>query len=337
MKLRPAALSGSGEVRTAVAGTLGLDAPAVTMGASGSVAGQGGGGALPLAAIDLAVDGAVYELDLSAGDYSPNVTAGNGGSIVYGATSGWNGEPGVTLNPPTALVGANADYCEVLNGAFTAGIRSGITTFNWGALMFFAPNYGSATRGFDTKFVGPNNFAPRWLSNVQVADNAPAGMAPIAVAVTTIKNFQTGTWPGAYTGNWWYDARPGLAIAYIGASPDHAGTATRGTPVVGNEWVWIEYHYDYANGPIGYGDHRIFIYTSDGVVAGLRGRIDASIDAANQWPGPGEFQGFDGIGHFWNGAADDVPDNHMIYSHFRFSPNRAADNPIGPPAGFVTG
>jgi hypothetical protein len=296
--------------------------------------------ALPLASIDLASDGQVYELDLSAGDYEPRVTSGNGGALTYGPAIGWNNEPGVRIDPPTVVMpSGNAEYCCLLSSAL-GGLRAGITRFNMRFMVYFAPAYGQATRGFDTKFVGPAPTSARWLSNIQAAGNTPANMAAVAVAIGTFKNYWAEPDYSSENDEWSWNAEPGLAALFVGPGPDHTGSATSGTPVIGNEWVCFEYHYDYAGGPAAHGEHRLHVWTADGVLSGQIMRCDGTINDGSLWSGPGEWGGFEatGVGGFWNGAiVPGTTDAHSFYSHFAFSPNRTAANPIGPPPGFVTG
>ncbi|NVB81104.1 MAG: hypothetical protein HOV81_22095 [Kofleriaceae bacterium] len=300
-----------------------------------------------LASIDLSVPGAVFELDPSTGDYGRRVTDGNGCAVTVEPTGGFGGAPGIRLVSPDTLIGGpdgNAEYCGFAGGAnLWSDATVDIAQLNVRYMLYVGPGYAPSNAGG-----GPKAFIPYVMNALDVqaepmrssrpmtfwGNNIGAPMSPehAAVGVTdaTVASYQEPESEGWPVG-------PGRDALYFGPSPDHTGATTSGTPVVGDEWVCIEHEMDLRQdrgNPNGI--NRLWVWTSDGVLAGAVMDIPLSWHAEHDFTGR-YFGPLDGLGYYWNTAARRLPDDHLIYSHVAFSANRTPGDPIGPPPGFTSG
>lgn len=295
-----------------------------------------------LADLDLSVPGEVFALDLTADDYAPRITEGNGCEVVYEQAGGFGGMPGLRVSPPLEYVGRNAQYCGFGSSAdLWSGATIDIAQINIRYLLYLGSDYAASIAGGGPKAIIPYAYSsleptvertgssrPMVFWGSADPSLLPPGHAAIGVTSGTVQSYQepeTDYWP---IGN-------GLDAIYFGPSPDHAGRATMGTPVVGDEWVVIEHEIDLRQdrgNPEGL--NRLYVWTTDGVVAGSQLDIPLSWDPGHDFAGR-YFGGLDGIGYYWNDPAVDLPDNDVVYSHVAFSANRDPGDPIGPPPGFV--
>jgi hypothetical protein len=296
-----------------------------------------------LSELDLSVAGRVYEIDMAAGDVGFAVTAGNGCAITREAGIGFAGEHGVRLIPPDQLVidgsdPPNSQYCGFASGAPVSRGGVEVGQLNVRYAMFIGREFAAAI----TPGNGPKAFMPVAVdaNGMESRQSRPMtfwglpwehdGVTYAGVGVTdaTVASYQEPEedyWP----------IGGGRDALYFGAAPDHAGSATLGTPVVGDEWVIIEHEIDLRRdrgNPDGL--NRLWVWTRDGVLAG------PIIDIPLTWHAEHDFSAdrvnhLDGIGHYWNRPGLHLPEGHAIYSHVAFAANRPTGDPIGPPPGFL--
>ncbi|MBP6631403.1 MAG: hypothetical protein KA297_18340 [Kofleriaceae bacterium] len=297
----------------------------------------------PMAAIDLAVPGRAFELDLTAGDPGVRVTAGNGCAVTIEVGAGFDGAPGARVVPPDQLIGGaggNSEYCGLASGAdVSSGGQVEVGQLNVRYALFIGRGYAEATRGGG----GPKAFIPFVVDAAggEGRSSRPmvfwgggiehGGVSYGAIGVTegTVQSYQEPEQD-------FFPAGPGQDAVYFGPAPDHAGSATLGTPVVGDEWVVVEHELDLRRdrgNPDGL--NRLWMWTRDGALAG------AVLDIPLTWDGAHDFAGdrvsmLDGLGYYWNQPATRTADDHVIYSHVAFAANRPTGQPIGPPPGFLT-
>ena len=126
--------------------------------------------------------------------------------------------------------------------------------------------------------------------------------AGVGVSDTTVASYQEPEedyWP----------LGPGKDALYFGPAPNHAGTATRGPPVVGDEWIVVEHELDLRrdrDNPNGLNrlwvwtrDNRLRVWTSDGVLAGPILDIPLTWNEHHNFAGD-RFFALDGLGYDWN-------------------------------------
>jgi hypothetical protein len=291
-----------------------------------------------LSDVDLSTAGDVFAVDLATGDYSPRVTEGNGCEVIYEATGGLGGAPGLRIEPPTEYVGENSQYCGFASGAdLWSGATVDIAQINIRYALFIGRGYSTAMAGGGPKALIPytHDRLERGLDGVRgsrpmVFWGSSVGPTYGAIGVTaeTVASYQepeVDYWP----------IGGGAEAIVMGPAPDHAGAATEGTPVIGDEWVVIEHEIDLRRdrgNPDGI--NRLYVWTQDGAIAGV------VLDIPLTWNGSHDFSGryigsLDGLGYYWNRPAVAREDDHVIYSHLAFSANRAPSDPIGPPPGFT--
>ncbi|MCW5801396.1 MAG: hypothetical protein KIT31_03220 [Deltaproteobacteria bacterium] len=296
----------------------------------------------PQSQLDLSVPGRVFELDLASGDYGRRVTPGNGCAVTDEAGIGFGGAPGVRLIPPDRLIGGpdgNSEYCGLASGAPVSRGGVEVAQLNIRYALYIGRGYATATAPnngpkamipFVTDAAGAEGFASRpmvfWGLGVE---HDGVNYAGVGVSDTTVASYQEPEldyWP----------IGPGKDALYFGPAPDHAGTATLGTPVVGDEWIIVEHELDLRRdhgNPNGL--NRLWVWTRDGVLAGPILDIPLTWNEAHNFAGD-RFSSLDGLGYYWNRAVTRTPDDHVIYSHVAFAANRPAGQPIGPPPGFLT-
>jgi hypothetical protein len=310
------------------------DAPVSTCGAPADLVGA-------MADMDLSVAGRVFEMDLAA-SYGLRVTAGNGCAVTSEATIGFGGARGVRVIPPDQLIGGaggNSEYCGFASGAPLSRGGVEVGSINIRYAMFVGRGFADATAAgggpkaiipFVVDAQGNEGYSSRpmvfWGGHVE---HAGTNYGAIGVTEGTVQSYQEPE-------DDYFPAGAGRDAIYFGPAPDHAGTATDGTPVVGDEWIVVEHEWDLrrdrgnANGL-----NRLYVWTRDGMVDG---RI---LDIPLTWDGNHEFEGdrfasLDGIGYYWNQPAVRTVNDHLIYSHVAFAANRPTGQPIGPPPGFLT-
>jgi hypothetical protein len=290
---------------------------------------------------NLSLGAGPYELDPATGDYGHRVTPNNGCSVTVEEHGGFGGAAGIRLVLPDAFPGGdpegNAEYCGFASGAPLTRGGLEVAQLNVRYALFIGSGYAAAMNSQGPKAIiplvtdanGTEGLSSRpmvfWGSGVE-----HGGVLYGAVGVTegTVQSYQE---PEDST----FPAGPGQDALYLGPAPDHTGAATQGTPVIGDEWVVIEHHFDLRQdhgNPNGL--NRLFVWTRDGVLAGPILDIPLTWDIGHDFAGD-RFSGFDGLGYYWNLPGVRTADDHVIYSHVTFAANRASDDPIGPPPGFV--
>jgi hypothetical protein len=119
----------------------------------------------------------------------------------------------------------------------------------------------------------------------------------------------------------------GSDALYFGASANHAAA----TPIIGNEWVYIEHEIDWSNNRgNATGINRLHVWTSDGVISGLV--LERDLSSSGVWYWRSDF----GVGGYWNNGVNRTANDHLIFSHIRLSANMTAGTVMGPPPGFLS-
>ncbi len=295
----------------------------------------------PMSEMSLAEPTQPFQIDPTSDDYGRRVTPNNGCSVTVEPNGGFGGTPGIRLILPDAFPNGdpqgNAEYCGFASGApLTAGGVE-VAQLNVRYALFIGAGYAAAMDGNGPKAIIPYvtdaagneglNSRPMvfWGGGI---DHGGVRYGAVGVTEGTVQSYQE---PEVD----YFPMGPGLDALYFGPAPDHAGAATLGTPVVGDEWVVIEHHFDLRRdhgNPSGL--NRLFLWTRDGVLAGSILDIPLDWDGGHEFEGD-RFSGFDGLGYYWNLPGIRTADDHVIYSHVAFAANRASDDPIGPPAGFL--
>lgn len=296
----------------------------------------------PMSALDLSVAGRPFEIDLASGDFGARATPGNGCVVQAAASLGFDGTPGVRIVPPDVRLGGpdgNSEYCGLAAGAPVSRGGVEVGQLNIRYALFIGRGYAQAISANNggpkaiIPFVTNANGAEGLISRPMAfwglrVDHNGVSYAGVGVSEGTMASYQepeVDLWP----------IGPGRDALYFGPAPDHAGTATRGTPVVGDEWVIIEHEWDLRRdrgNPNGL--NRLWVWTRDGAIAGRVLDIPLTWEARHDFTGDRIAQ-LDGLGYYWNRPVVRTPDDHVIYSHVAFAANRTTSNPIGPPPGFL--
>jgi hypothetical protein len=296
----------------------------------------------PMSALDLSVPGRPFELDLASADIGERATPGNGCVVQAAAGIGFGGTAGVRVIPPDVSIGGDdgdSQYCGLASGAPVSRGGVEVGQLNVRYALFIGRGYVAATTPnggpkaiipFVVNARGDEGLSSRpmvfWGGRVE-HDGATYGA--IGVTEGTVQSYQEPE-------DDYFPAGPGRDAIYFGPAPDHRGAATRGTPVIGDEWVIIEHEWDLRRdrgNPNGL--NRLWVWTRDGAVAGPILDIPLTWDGGHEFAGD-RFAQMDGLGYYWNNPAVRTPDDHVIYSHLAFAANRPTDLPIGPPPGFLT-
>jgi hypothetical protein len=290
--------------------------------------------------LDLSVDGRIFEVDL-AQDYNPWTVPGNGGVIQRFDTGGYGGMPGVELRGPTTYVNGstNVEYTSIL-GAGRDSAQLSTYQINFGYFVYFKRNWSRANGVHGPKYLivlskrgasGEVGGVNRPMVFIGGGGDVPAGYACVGLTeARTVAYYQNPPLPDHY-----WPAGGGRDALYVGPAPDHRGLATQGTPVIGDEWVWMEHRIDFANhrgNPRG--RHSLGVWTRDGVLAGTM--LDISLGQNDVYtPEFNMFGALEGLGHYWNFDSTRMADDGMVFSRPRLAANLAIDQWMGPPAGFV--
>lgn len=286
----------------------------------------------------LATDGAVVGIrGTNTSQYGGEVTVGNGGSLTFVADGAFDGDDYIRLIPPDTTVGANPQYCAILNGIdITNGGVHQIDQINIAFLMRLGPRFIDLASG------------PKWVSfQVATAPNgAPANraalfegyfdQAPIAAnpgRVYGVTADETQHYFNPYESGC-YSADCGPASSYIVVARSSANHAAS-PPVIGpNEWVHVEMELDVSQSRgNANGRNKLTIRTADGVI---NRTLAIPLNHEATWNFAWDsIVGIEGLGWYWNLPGTAHADNWIDYSHVRLSANRAVDNPIGPPPGYL--
>lgn len=292
-------------------------------------------------AMSSASDGDIIGLEgADIGDYNPFIDSGNGGTLTYGASTGYDGAPGVTLVPPdTELVGLgnNAGHCCILGGENQNGTKQ-VRQINIGYFVYFGAGWATANR----------TNGPKWIdlwcaasASGSVADGgrpmvfiggstiAPAGHNTVGVTTDTAQMYVYPFDPDLFQ-----PQGAGTDAVYVGGSPNIAGSGTSGTPVFGGEWAYLEHEIDYTSTRgNAEGMNRLHIWVESQKLAVVETPLARGesfpFDSTNTF-----WRGMRGLGFYWNGGVTRTANDHCIYSHIRYSPNMAVNSTMGPPFGF---
>jgi hypothetical protein len=278
-------------------------------------------------ALSSAADGDIIGIEGdNIDDYDPWVVSGNGGSVTYGATSGWDSQPGVTLVPPTA----DQTTVKILTGAGTNGTKA-VVQLNVGYMLYIGPGWSPANSGGGPKWMGSNiEVSSVATGGTLVTGSRPmvfvgsdpggTGLSAVCVTMGTVQMYQ---YP--YNTDYFYPLGSGSDALYMGPSANHGAA----TPIIGNEWVYIEHEIDWSNNRgNAAGINRLHVWTSDRVIDGLV--LERPLDSSAVWYWRSDF----GLGGYWNNGVTRTTNDHVIFSHIRVCPNLAAGSVMGPPPGF---
>ena len=293
-------------------------------------------------AAGLAIDGQTVGLRVG-NDFTglnQNLTPGNGATmsiVTAGSGGSYNGlENGVRINPPTALVGENADYAGWGGNSnlWNTGSKD-IYQMNFRAYRFYGSTYATMAPpakcwGFTNSTVlGPggdennrigvyDNYDPGWSTYrypLVIAAGGPGYYNPPVYA-------DPPTIPDAWI---FIDSGPdNTKLCQIGGSTNHALTPPR----TNAEWVCCESMFDLRRdrgNPDGI--HRLKFTWSDGTERILEYPLNWDIgwDFATRY-----CFGFEGIGFYWNTAGTADANNYIIDTMPTFAANMAEDAWIGP-------
>lgn len=286
----------------------------------------------------LATDGAVIGIrGVNTSEYGGRVTEGNGGSVAFVADGAFDGDDCIRLVPPDTSVGANPAYCSILDGInLTNGGVHEIYQINIAFLARMGSRYidlaaGSKWLSFGISTAPNGTFANRaavfegYFSAGPLTGN-PARVYGVTADETQhyFNPYETGC----------YSAECGPASSYVVVGRTSASHAAS-PPVIGaGEWVHFEMELDVRqNRGNANGRNKLTVRTADGVI---NRTLSIPLNHEASWNFSWDcILEMEGLGWYWNLPSTAHADNWIEFSHVRLSANRAVDNAIGPPTGYL--
>lgn len=315
----------------AAAGTL-------VQGVRGAAPAQGGGGAWEDVTVgmsglgdELATSGRKVRLDLTGSDYGLRVDTENGASSSQNLTGAFDGSAYIELRPQTGSNPStpNSTYVGIANGA---NLWNDGTTDVGQSTIGFCAYWGSryidlAATSKVTGFVaaqslgGATSASASRLAMFEITYSSRRVFSITATTITSYHQPISGVFPE--------DGPDADKPLMLGTTINHANNP----PLVGQEWLYFEQQVDYrrnAGNPDG--RNRVDVWARDGYL----GYFEIPLTHRADWDFTyDQVAFFEYLGGLFNNPSTANADNFMRFSHVIFSNNRAKDDRIGPPPGFL--
>lgn len=279
-------------------------------------------------------DGRKVRLDLTGSDWGTQLGTGASATRVVGGA--YDGTDSIRLVPPTVA----DDYSCILRDLdLSNGGAKNVAQGNLGFCLRYGSRYWDL--GHQDKLTGilasqtVGGAANASLSRAAVFEGFKESAASdfrrvycvTATTVPTYFNPANGIFP---------DSGPDAdLLMLLGNTSNHANNP----PQVATEWLYCEQEVDYrqdrgnANGR-----NRFDVWAQDGYLGYLEIPLTWRINAPEAEPWDFSYQyarSIEYIGGYWNNAGTVDANNYLEVSHPIVAVNRAKDDRIGPPTGFL--
>jgi hypothetical protein len=288
---------------------------------------------------ELGTNNRKVRMSLTGGDYGAFVDSVNGASATVNTTGAFDGTASIRLVPPSGSTSnPNQTYCCIMRGLDIAnGGANNIAQVNLGFCIRFGSRYWDL--GHQDKLTGI--LAANTLGG---APNASASRAAVFDAYKDIENTDlrrlwsvTATTVASYhypTSGTFQDTGPDTdKLMILGDTANHANNP----PLVNSEWLYFEQEVDYrqdrgnANGR-----NRLDVWARDGYLGFLEIPLSWREESGSPWDFTYQFGSFiEYIGGLWNNPGTANANNYIDVSHPIVAVNRAINDRIEPPPGFL--
>lgn len=279
---------------------------------------------------ELATPGRKVRLDLSGSDYGLRVDTVNGASSSQLLTGAFDGSAAIELHPQTGNTSnPNHTYVGVANGAdLWNGGATDVAQANIGFCIYYDPRYiDLAATAKLTGVVGAQTLGGETsasASRAAIFELVYDGRRIFSITATTVTSYHqpvSGVFPE--------DGPDSNKLLMLGTTIDHANDP----PLVGQEWLYFEQEVDYRRdrgNPDG--RNRLDVWARDGYL----GYLEIELTHREDWDFSYQYAAFvEYIGGLFNNPSTEHEENGFRISHVIFSTNRAKDDRIGPPPGFL--
>lgn len=276
-------------------------------------------------------DGRKVRISLTGGDYGARIDTVNGATLTERATGAFDGTMSIRMTPQTGTTG-NPDntYVGICNGLdLWNNAAKNVAQANVGFCMYWGSRYidlaGQAKIG---GFLGANALNP---SNVNGSEARTGFFEALHNSVRkpsiTVTTFASYTQPNA--GYFPEDGTDAAHLMFIGTTSN----TSNDPPLVGQEWIYFEHESDYRqNRGNANGRTRLDAWSRNGYLGYLELPLTykADYDFAYQYIAYYEY-----IGGLFNDPSTANANNFFEVSHPIAAVNRAVNDRIGPPPGFL--
>lgn len=274
----------------------------------------------------LATAGRKVRLDLTGSDYGLRLDTVNGASSSRDLVGAFDGSAYIELRPQTGTVNnPNNTYVGVANGAnlWNNGATD-VAQANIGYCLYYGSRYIDLAA--TAKISGV--LGAQTLGGETSASAARLGVYEILhngrrIPYITVRS--TGYYPGVFPET----ESDTLKLGLIGTSINHANNP----PLIGQEWMYVEQEVDYRqNRGNPFGRNRLDIWLRDGT----HRSIETALNYEPNWDFSWRYAAtLEYIGGLFNNPSTANANNFLRVSHVIFSNNRAPNDRIGPPPGFL--
>jgi uncharacterized phage protein (TIGR02218 family) len=279
---------------------------------------------------ELATAGRKVRLDLTGSDYGLRLDSVNGASSSQLLTGAFDGSAAIELRPQTGTTSnSNQTYVGVANGAdLWNGGTTDVAQVNIGFCIYYGARYiDLAATAKVTGVIGAQSLGGETsgsASRAAIFENTYAGERIFAVTATTVQSYHQ-----PVSGYFPEDGADSNKLMLLGTSIDHGNDP----PLVGQEWLYFEQEVDYRRdrgNPNG--RNRLDVWSRDGYL----GYLEIPLTHRPDWDFTYQYAAyFEYLGGLFNNPSTANANNFFRVSHVIFSNNRAKDDRIGPPPGFL--
>lgn len=279
---------------------------------------------------ELATAGRKVRLDLTGSDYGLRLDTVNGASSSQLLTGAFDGSAAIELRPQTgSTINPDATYVGIANGAdLWNGGSTEVAQVNAGFCIYYGSRYiDLAATAKVTGVVAAQSLVSEPSADARAAifEQTYNGDRVFAVTASTIQSYHQ-----PISGYFPEEGPDSDKPLLLGTTIDHGNDP----PLVGQEWLYFEQEVDYRQdrgNPNG--RNRLDVWSRDGYL----GYLEIPLTHRPDWDFSYAYAAYyEYIGGLFNNPSTANADNFFRISHVIFANNRAKDDRIGPPPGFLT-
>lgn len=283
---------------------------------------------------ELATDGRKVRMSLTGGDYGARVDTVNGATLTELPTGAFDGTMAIRLTPQTGSTpNGNNTYVSIANGAdlWNNGAND-IAQINVGFCIYYGSRYIdlAATAKLTGVYAAPSlgGDPSATASRAAIFELVYSGSRIFSITATTITSYHQpvdGVFPE--------DGADADKLMFLGTTSNIAANP----PQVGQEWLYFEQEVDYRrNRGNPDGRNRVDVWSRNGYVGFMEIPLTHRELGGGEWDFSYQYAAvWEYIGGLFNNPSTANANNFMMISHPIFSANRAKDDRIGPPPGFL--